>query len=120
MISDELFSLASDLRRQAVDCERVRADVDLVWRGLDHVLDGPVAGHVPAVWTSAAADAGRLRVRHQHSHLVRLRYETERVARRLQARADELYADAARVEAAAEAVLREEARELALQVHYFQ
>ena len=117
---DELFSLAGDLRRQAVDCERVRADIDLVWRGLDHVLDGLIAGHVPAVWTSAAADASRLLLRHQQTHLVRLRYEIEQVARRLQAKADGLHADATRVETAAEAALREEARELALQVHYFQ
>ena len=69
---------------------------------------------------SAAADASRLRLHHQRSHLIRLRYEVEQVARHLQARADELYADAARVEAAAEAALREEARELELQASYFQ
>ena len=120
MMSDELFSLASDLRQRAAACERVRADVDRVWHGLDHMLDGPVAGHVPAVWQSAAADASRLRLRHQHAHLVRLRYEIERVARRLQAQADDLYADAARVQIAAEAVRQEEARELALQATYFQ
>lgn len=120
MSSYELFSLADDLRRQAIACEQTRADVDGVWRGLDHVLDDPVARHRPAVWFSALADASRLRLRHLHTHLVRLRYEIEQVARRLQARADELYADAARVEIAAEAALREEARELELQASYFQ
>ena len=120
MMSYELFSLASDLRQQAAACERVRADVDLIWRGLDHVLDRPVAGHVPTVWQSAAADASRLRLHHQSAHLVRLRYQIEQVARRLQARADDLHADAARVEIAAEAASREEARELEAQVIYFQ
>ncbi|MDE0614488.1 MAG: hypothetical protein OXI32_08760 [bacterium] len=120
MSSYELFSLADDLRRQAIACEQVRADVDRVWRGLDHVLDGPVARHGPDVWLSAVADASRLRLRQQHNHLLRLRYEIEQVARRLQAWADELYADAARVEMAAEAALREEARELELQASYFQ
>lgn len=116
----ELFSLAEDLRRQAIACEQVRADVDRVWQRLDHALDGPVARHGPGVWLSAAADASRLRLRHQHNNLVRLRYEIEQVARRLQARADELHADAARVEIAAEAAQREEARELQLQASYFQ
>lgn len=120
MMSYELFSLASDLRQQAATCQRVRTDVDRVWHGLDHILDGPVARHVPAVWQSAAADASRLRLRYQQTYLVRLRYEIERVARRLQARADDLYADAARVQIAAEAARREEARELALQATYFQ
>ncbi|WP_420620500.1 hypothetical protein [Candidatus Poriferisocius sp.] len=120
MSSYELFSIAADLRRQAAACEQVRTDVDQIWYGLDHVLDRPVARHVPAVWLSAVADASRLRLRHQHSHLVRLRYEIEQVARRLQARADELHADAARVERAAEAAQREEARELELQASYFQ
>ena len=119
MISDDLFSLAGDLRQRAAACEQVRADVDLVWTGLDHVLDQAAAQHGPEVWQSAAADASRLRLHHQHAHLVRLRYEIEHVARRLQARADELYADAARVEMAAEAALREEARELELQASYF-
>ena len=119
MSSYELFSLAGDLRRQAMACEQTRADVDGVWPGLDHVLDGLVATHGPAVWQSAAADASRLRLHHQRSHLIRLRYEIEQVARRLQARADELYADAARIETAAEAALREEARELELQANYF-
>ncbi len=119
MLSYELFSLASDLRQQAASCERVRADVDLVWRGLDHVLDQPKARHVPAVWQSAAADASRLRLHHLRSHLVRMRYEIEQVARRLQARADELYADAARVEIAAQSAQREEARELGMQASYF-
>lgn len=119
-MSYELFSLAGDLRRQAVACQQVRSDVDPVWRGLDHVLDGPVAGHVPAVWQSAAADTSRLRLYHQRSQLVRLRYGIEQVARRLQARADELFADASRVEQAAEAAQREEARELELQASYFQ
>ena len=119
MSSYELFSLAADLRRQAASCELVRADVDRIWYGLDHVLDGPVARHEPAVWVSATADASRLRLRHQHAHLVRLRYEIEQVSRRLQARADELHTDAARVEQAAEAARREEARELELQASYF-
>lgn len=119
MFSYELFSLAEDLRRQATACEQVRVDVDRVWQGLDHVLDGPVARHGPEVWLSAAADASRLRLRHQHNHLARLHYETEQVARRLQARADELFADAARVEIAAEAALREEARELEAQATFF-
>ena len=120
MSSYELFSIAAGLRHQAVSCERVRADVDQVWYGLDQTLDRPVARHEPAVWLSAAADASRLRLRRQHAHLVRLRYEIERVARRLQARADELHADAARVEQAAEAARREEARELEMQASYFQ
>ena len=120
MSSYELFSLADDLRRQAIACEQTRAGVDEVWRGLDHVLDGPAARHIPAVWLSASADASRLSLRHQHTHLVRMRYEIEQVARRLQARADELHADAARIEIAAEAALREEARELELQASYFQ
>ena len=120
MSSYQLFSLADDLRRQAIACEQTRVDVDGVWRGLDHVLEGPVARHGPEVWLSAAADASRLRLRHNHIHLVRLRYEIEQVARRLQERADELLADAARVEIAAEAALREEARELELQASYFQ
>ncbi|MDE0604226.1 MAG: hypothetical protein OXI18_07465 [bacterium] len=120
MSSYELFSIAGDLRRQAAACEQVRTGVDQIWYGLDHVLDRPVARHVPAVWLSTAADASRLRLRHQHNHLVRLRYEIEQVARRLQARADELHADAARVERAAEAAQREEARELELQASYFQ
>ena len=111
MISDELFSFAGDLKSQAVECERTRAYVDRVWRGLDHVLDGPVAEHLPALWQSAAADASRLRLRHQHNQLILLRYEIEQVARRLQARADDLYANAARVEQAAQAARREEARE---------
>lgn len=119
MSSYELFSIAADLRRQAASCERVRVDVDRIWYGLNHVLDGPVARHEPAVWLSATADASRLRLRHQQAHLVRLRYEIEQVARQLQARADELYADAARVEQAAEAALLEEARELELQASYF-
>lgn len=119
MSSYELFSLAADLRRQAASCERVRADVDQIWYGLDHVLDRPVTRHEPAVWLSAAADTSRLRLRHQHAHLIRLRYEIEQVARRLQARADELFADAARIEIAAEAALREEARELGVQASYF-
>ena len=120
MMSDELFSLAADLRRQAMACEQVRMDVDRTWLGLDHLLDRPVAKHEPAVWQSAAADASRLRLGHQRNHLVRLRYEVEQVARRLQARADDLYADAARVEIAAESALREQARELGLQASYFQ
>ena len=120
MSSYELFAMADDLRRQAIACEQVRADVDRIWRSLDHVLDVPVALHGPEVWFSAVADASRLRLSHQHNHLVRLRYEIEQVARRLQARADELHADAARIEAAAEAALREEARELELQASYFQ
>ena len=120
MSSHELFAIAADLRRQAASCEGVRADVDQIWFGLGQVLDRPIAHHEPAVWLSAAADASRLRLRHQHTHLLRLRYEIEQVARRLQARADELYADAARVEQAAEAALREEARELELQASYFQ
>ena len=119
MSSYELFALADDLRRQANACEQVRGDVDGVWRGLDHVLDDPVARHGPEVWLSAAADASRLRLRHNHTHLARLRYEIEQVARRLQAQADELLADAVRVEIAAEAALREEARELELQAGYF-
>lgn len=120
MSSYELFSLADDLRRQAIACEQTRVDVDGVWRGLDHVLDGPMARHVPGVWLSASADASRFRLRSNHFHLVRLRYEIEQVARRLQARADELYADAARVDIAAEAALREEARELQVKAGYFQ
>ena len=119
-MSYELFSLAADLRRQAVACERVRVDVDRVWTGLDQMLDALVASHAPAVWLSAAADASRLKLYHQRSHLIRLRYEIEQVARRLQARADDLYADAARVERAAEAALRAEARELEMQATYFQ
>ena len=111
--------MAADLRQQAAACERVRVDVDRVWSGLDRVLDGLVASHGPAVWQSAVADASRLRLFHQRSHLIRLRYEIEAVARRLQARADELSADAARVEMAAEAAQREEARELELQASYF-
>ncbi len=120
MSSYELFALASDLRRQAIACERTRVAVDGIGRGLDHVLDGPVARHVPGVWLSASADASRLRLRHNHSHLLRLRYEIENIARRLQAQAEELYADAARVEVAADAALREENRELQLYKHYFQ
>ena len=120
MSSYELFSLARDLQQQAIACEQTRADVDEVWRGLDLVLDGPVARHTQAVWFSASADASRLRLRHNHSHLVRLRYEIEQVSRRLQTRADELYADAARVEIAAESALREEALELEMEVVYFQ
>ena len=120
MSSYELFSIAADLRRQAASCERARAAVDQIWSELDLVLDRPVARHGPAVWLSAAADASRLRLRHQHTHLVRLHYEVKQVARRLQARADELHADAARIEQAAEAALREEARELELQASYFQ
>ena len=119
MTSGELFSLAAELRQQAVSCQLVRSDVDVIWRGLDGVLDRAVDGHGPEVWRSATADASRLRLRHQHTHLVRLRYEIGQVARRLQARADELHADAARVEQAAEAALREEARELELQASYF-
>lgn len=119
MSSYELFSLADDLRRQAIACEQVRADVDRAWRGLDHVLEGPVARHRPDVWLSTVADASRLRLRQQHNHLLRLHYEIEQVARRLQRRADELYADAARVQMAAEAALREEARQLELQASYF-
>lgn len=119
-MSDELFSLAADLRRQAMACEQVRVDVDRIWLGLNHLLDRPVAKHGPMVWKSAAADASRLRLGHQHAHLVRLRYEIEQVARRLQARADDLYANAARVEIAAESALREEARELQMQAIYFQ
>ncbi len=119
-MSYELFSLAADLRRQAAACEQVRVDVDRVWVGLDHLLDKVVAAHAPAVWQSAAADASRLRLRHQHTHLVRMHYEIEQVARRLQARADELYADAARVESAAEAARAKEAQELGLQAIYFQ
>ena len=119
MSSYELFALADDLRRQAAACEKVRADVDQVWLGLDDLLDGPVARHGPAVWQSAAADASRLMLRHQQAHLVRLRWEIESVARRLQARADELYADAGQVQMAAEAAQRAEARELALQDTYF-
>ena len=120
MSSYELFALADDLRRQAAACEKVRVDVDRIWLGLDDVLDGPVARHVPAVWQSAAADASRLMLRHQQAHLIRLRWEIESVARRLQARADELYANAGRVQMAAEVAQREEARELALQINYFQ
>ncbi|WP_420437501.1 hypothetical protein [Candidatus Poriferisocius sp.] len=120
MMSYELFSLASDLRRQAAACERVRADVDPIWRSLDHLLDQPMAKHGPAVWQSAAAEGSRMRLHHQRTHLTRLRYEIERMARRLQARADELYADAARVELAADAARRREARELGLQASYFQ
>ena len=120
MSSYELFSLADDLRRQAASCEQTRADVDQIWYGLDHALDRPVARHEPAVWLSAAADASRLRLRHQHTHLIRLRYEIEQVARRLQARADELHDDATQVEIAAEAALREEAKELGMQASYFQ
>ncbi|WP_419926106.1 hypothetical protein [Candidatus Poriferisocius sp.] len=119
-MSYELFSLASDLRQQAVACERVRGDVDRIWYGLDNLLDGPVARHVPLLWKSAAADASRLRLHNRRTHLARLRYEIENTANRLQARADELHADAARVEHAAEAARREEARELALQATYFQ
>ena len=119
MSSYELFALADDLRREAIACEQTRVDVDGVWQGLDHVLDRAVAGHGPEVWQSATADASRLRLHHQRNHLVRLHYEIEQVARRLQARADELHADAARVEQAAEAALREEARELGLQAGYF-
>lgn len=119
MLSNELFALADDLRWQAAACEQVRADVDWVWRGLDHVLDKAVARHGPEVWQSAVADASRLRLHHQRTHLVRLRFEVEQVARRLQARADGLHADAARVERAAEAALREEARELEAQPSYF-
>lgn len=120
MSSYELFALADDLRRQAIACEQVRVDVDRVWQGLHQVLEGPVTRHRPDVWLSAVADASRIRLSHQHNHLLRLRYEIEQVARRLQARADDLYADAARVEMAAEAALREEARELELQASYFQ
>ncbi|MCY4271343.1 MAG: hypothetical protein OXF00_01715 [bacterium] len=124
MSSYELFALARDLRQQAMACEQTRADVDGIWRELDQVLDPPVARHGPAVWQSASADASRLRLRHSHTHLLRLRYEIEQIARRLQARAEELYADAARVEIAAEAARqeearREEARELQLQISYF-
>ena len=120
MSSYELFSLAADLRQQATACERVRVNVDRVWYGLDHMVDGLVANHAAAVWQSAAADASRLRLRQQRTHLVRLRHEIEQVARRLQAQADELFADAARVEMAAEAARREEARELELQAIHFQ
>ena len=120
MPSYELFSLADDLRRQAMACEQTRADVDGVWRGLDHVLDGPVAKHAPMVWQSAAADYSRLRLRRHRSHLAQACYQIEQMAHRLQAQADELYADAARVEIAAEAALREKARELRLQASYFQ
>ena len=120
MLSYELFSLAADLRHQAVECERVRDAVDLVWHGLDQVLAGPVARHGAAIWMSAAADASRLLLRQQHSHLIRLRFEIEQVARRLQAHADELYADAARVEMAAGAARQEEAQELTTQSRYFQ
>ncbi len=94
-------------------------DVDAIWRGLDLLLEGPVARHQPAVWQSEAADASRLRLRHQHTHLIRLRHEVEQVARRLQARADQLFADAAQVEMAAEAALLQEGRELATQAAYF-
>jgi hypothetical protein len=117
--SYELFSIAADLRRQAAACEQVRTDVDQICYGLDRVLDRPLARHEPAVWLSATADASRLRLRHQHTHLVRLRYEIEHMARRLQARADELFTDAARVEAAAEAARHQEARELEMQASYF-
>ncbi len=120
MLSYELFSLAADLRQQAAECERVRDDVDRVWHGLDQVLAGLVARHGIAVWMSATADASRLLLRHQHTHLIRLRFEIEQVARRLQARADELIADANRVEMAAEAARRDEARELGMQASYFQ
>ena len=119
MSSYELFSLADDLRQQAIACEQVRADVDGVWQGLEQVLDGLVAKHTPMVWQSATADHSRLRLRRHRSHLAQACYQIGQMARRLQARADELYADAARVEIAAEAAFREEARELQLQAMYF-
>ena len=119
MMSYELFSLAADLHQRAAACEQVRIDVDRIGFGLDHLLDGPLSRHAPEVWLSAAADASRLRLRQQHTHLARLRYEIEHIARRLQARADELFADAARVEAAAEAARQQEARELEMQASYF-
>ncbi|WP_419919753.1 hypothetical protein [Candidatus Poriferisocius sp.] len=119
MTSHELFALADDLQRQALICDRLRAEVDPIWFGLDEVLNRPVDGHAPAVWQSATADASRLRLRHQRSHLVRLRYEIQQVARRLADRAESLYGDAVRARTAAEYALREEARELELQMHYF-
>ncbi len=120
MISDDLFALADDLRRQAVACDRLRAEVEPIGLGLDDVLDGPVAAHAPTVWQSAAADAGRLRLRHQRIHLVRMRYEIHQVVRRLADRAEGLYADAARTRTAAEHILREEIRGRELEIQYFQ
>lgn len=119
MSSYELFSLAAGLRQQATACERVRVDVDRVWSGLDHLLDRLVASHEPAVWQSATADDSRLRLHHQRSHLIRLRYTIEQIARRLQARADELHTDAGQVESAAEMAREQEIQEFTIYINSF-
>ncbi len=118
MTSYELFSLASDLRQQAAACEQVRIEVDLIWPDLEFMLDGALARHGPQTWQSGAADASRLRLHHQRAHLVRLRYQIEHVARRLQDRADELYSDASLVEMAAEAARRAEIEEFGVYINY--
>ena len=119
MTSDDLFARAEELKRQAAACEGVRAEVDAIWLGLDDVLDPVFAHHVPDVWQSMAADASRFRLHQQRSHLALARYDIQEIAGRLQARADELAADAFWVGMAAEAARRREAEELALSEVYF-
>ncbi len=105
MSSYELLSLAEDLRRQAAACARAAVAVERVCRGLDNVLDAPVALHKPSTWQSTAADVSRLRLHQRRSHLILLHYDIARVAKQLHARAAELQNDAKRVEMAAAAML---------------
>ncbi|MCY4258575.1 MAG: hypothetical protein OXE04_09920 [bacterium] len=105
MLPQELLSLAQDLRQQASACQLAAVAVERVSRGLDDVLDHPIALHKPHVWQSAAADASRLRLHQRRSHLIRLHYDIQSIANRLYTRADELYADAYRVEIAATVTL---------------
>ncbi|MYC57153.1 MAG: hypothetical protein F4X48_00980 [Acidimicrobiia bacterium] len=108
MSSQELFSLAQDLRQQALACEQTAMEVERVYAGLDNLLAQPLALHNRNVWQSTAADASRLRLHHRRSHLIRLHYDIQHIANRLHARATALHADAQRVATAAMAFLPHE------------